>query len=377
MSAADRLGWDATTVLEALGAADVALWVWEPERDRLRLNGATRALGLGPLAPSAPPPPCAPWCCRRTAPRPRTSCACASPGSEVRRACGCAAPRPASGAASGWRRPARRRRRRPGNPLRRLREGRAHRPAGPPQLRPPGPRAAARPAAYELVVADLNRLRRLNEALGHERADLVLAALGSRLAAAFPRDALMARIGEDEFAVLVRRGRPTPPRPCARRWSSRCGWPASTSIPTLSIGAVLGRRRRRRAGGRRTAAPRRAGGRGRPRPPAAAAGRRLWPGAGERRPVAAGAGGRPARRDRARRDLRLLPADRAALHRRALRLRGPGPLAPSPPRLPGARRLPRPMRRDGPDGGAGRAHDARVGPPAGRLARAPTRRPAT
>jgi c-di-GMP-specific phosphodiesterase len=62
--------------------------------------------------------------------------------------------------------------------------------------------------SYELVVADLNRLRRLNEALGHERADLVLAALGSRLAAAFPEAALMARIGEDEFAVLTLKSAP-------------------------------------------------------------------------------------------------------------------------------------------------------------------------
>src|SRR5580698_9732677 len=53
MASADRLVWDTTTVLEALGAADVALWVWEPERDRLRLSGASRALGLGPLAPEA------------------------------------------------------------------------------------------------------------------------------------------------------------------------------------------------------------------------------------------------------------------------------------------------------------------------------------
>src|SRR4030095_5578984 len=62
------------------------------------------------------------------------------------------------------------------------------------------------PGRHELVVADLDRLRRLNEALGHERADLVLAALGSRLAAAFPTDAVMARIGEDEFAVLTSAG---------------------------------------------------------------------------------------------------------------------------------------------------------------------------
>src|SRR5690349_1926314 len=48
---ANGLMWDATTALEALGAADVALWMWEPEKDRLRLTGASRALGLGPLAP--------------------------------------------------------------------------------------------------------------------------------------------------------------------------------------------------------------------------------------------------------------------------------------------------------------------------------------
>ena len=47
----ERWIWDVTTTLEALGAADVALWIWEPERDRLRLTGAARALGLGPLAP--------------------------------------------------------------------------------------------------------------------------------------------------------------------------------------------------------------------------------------------------------------------------------------------------------------------------------------
>jgi c-di-GMP-specific phosphodiesterase len=59
------------------------------------------------------------------------------------------------------------------------------------------------PLPYVLILADLDRLRRLNEALGHERADLVLSALGSRLMAAFPKDAVLARVGEDEFAILA------------------------------------------------------------------------------------------------------------------------------------------------------------------------------
>jgi c-di-GMP-specific phosphodiesterase len=47
----DRRIWDAATTLEALGGAQVALWVWEPAEDSLRLFGAARQLGLGPLAP--------------------------------------------------------------------------------------------------------------------------------------------------------------------------------------------------------------------------------------------------------------------------------------------------------------------------------------
>ena len=45
------LAWDATTAIEALAAADTALWIWTPSDDLMRFTGATRALGLGPLAP--------------------------------------------------------------------------------------------------------------------------------------------------------------------------------------------------------------------------------------------------------------------------------------------------------------------------------------
>jgi c-di-GMP-specific phosphodiesterase len=87
-----------------------------------------------------------------------------------------------------------------------------------------------------LVVADLNRLRRLNEALGHERADLVLAALGARLSAAFRGGDLPARVGEDEFAVL------TSALDGAERMRQALEAPlriAGFDIhPTLSIGAV-------------------------------------------------------------------------------------------------------------------------------------------
>ncbi|MFT4076136.1 MAG: bifunctional diguanylate cyclase/phosphodiesterase [Asticcacaulis sp.] len=61
---------------------------------------------------------------------------------------------------------------------------------------------------YDLVVGDLNRFRRLNEALGHDRADMVLGILAQRLREAFGNGSVLGRLGEDEFAVLTLRGFP-------------------------------------------------------------------------------------------------------------------------------------------------------------------------
>jgi c-di-GMP-specific phosphodiesterase len=199
----ERRIWDTTATLEALGGADVALWIWEPESDRLRLNGAARALGLGPLAPE-----CSSAAFRALAlPQDRAQAEevlkTREPGTEVVarfrvrggetclwrgvwleegvRAAGVVAPETKFTASE--------RCELTGLLDRRSFIARARERLG-------------QDGMHELVVADLDRLRRLNEALGHERADLVLAALGSRLAAAFPADALLGRIGEDEFAVL-------------------------------------------------------------------------------------------------------------------------------------------------------------------------------
>jgi len=235
----ERWMWDATANLEALGAAEVALWVWEPEKDRLRLTGATRALGLGPLAPD-----CSSAALRALAlPQDRAMAEdilrFQPPGGEVAvrlrlrggepsiwrgtwledgvRAAGVVAPE-VRFAASGV------------DPLTGLCDRRSFITLARERLQSPG--------EHELIVADLDRLRRLNEALGHERADLVLAALGSRLAAAFPPGALLARIGEDEFASLAPKS--SSPGPDALR--SALEQPlriAGFDIhPTLAIGAV-------------------------------------------------------------------------------------------------------------------------------------------
>ncbi|MBU4432885.1 MAG: bifunctional diguanylate cyclase/phosphodiesterase [Alphaproteobacteria bacterium] len=235
----DRKIWDATATLEALGAAEVALWVWEPEADRLRINGSARSLGLGLLAPE-----CSSAAFRALAlPQDRAQAEevlrFRQPGSEV-----VARLRMRGGEACIWRGVW-------------LEEG--VRAAG--VVAPEVKFAAsgrceltglldrksfiararerlARDGVHELVVADVDRLRRLNEALGHERADLVLAALGSRLAAAFPEGSILGRIGEDEFAVLCE---PLgfEPAEILRNALERPLRVAGFDIhPTLSIGAV-------------------------------------------------------------------------------------------------------------------------------------------
>ncbi|MFP5447635.1 MAG: putative bifunctional diguanylate cyclase/phosphodiesterase [Alphaproteobacteria bacterium] len=240
--ASDRWIWDATSTLEALGAADVVLWHWEPEQDRLRLTGASRALGLGPLAPECSSAAIRALALPQDRARAEEVLRVQEPGTEI-----AVRLRMRGGGVCIWRGVW-------------LEEG----------VRAAGVVAAETKFAasdldnltglldrksfilrarehlqiagdYELVVADLDRLRRLNEALGHERADLVLAALGSRLAAAFPPGSLLSRVGEDEFGVLAPVG-DVPASEVLRQALERPLRVAGFDIhPTLSVGAVRAR----------------------------------------------------------------------------------------------------------------------------------------
>ncbi|MDQ0466674.1 c-di-GMP-specific phosphodiesterase [Caulobacter ginsengisoli] len=235
----ERRGWDATATLEALGGAEVVLWTWEPELDRLRVYGPARSLGMGPLAPE-----CSSAAFRALAqPQDRASAddllRIHDPGMEIAvrlrmrggpicvwrgvwleegvRATGLAALEMRFAAAET-------------DPLTGLLDRRSFITRARERLQTPG--------RHELVVADLDRLRRLNEALGHERADLVLAALGSRLAAAFPAGAIMARVGEDEFAVLAAPGRSDAAETLRLALEQPLRVAGFDIHPTLSVGAV-------------------------------------------------------------------------------------------------------------------------------------------
>ncbi len=60
---------------------------------------------------------------------------------------------------------------------------------------------AVRPLA--IVLADIDRLRRVNDALGHQAGDTVLSKLAGMIRASFPDERRVFRLGDDDFAVLM------------------------------------------------------------------------------------------------------------------------------------------------------------------------------
>ncbi|MEG8038002.1 diguanylate cyclase [Sphingomonas sp. LR60] len=63
--------------------------------------------------------------------------------------------------------------------------------------------AIGRPDAHILVLVDIDHFKRVNETLGHDGGDQVLRVFADALRQSVPVDALLARIGGEEFAVLA------------------------------------------------------------------------------------------------------------------------------------------------------------------------------
>ena len=234
------LAWDATTAIEALAAADPALWVWTPAEDQIRFTGATRSLGLGPLAPECSGAGFVASALPQDRSLAEKMLKPQEEGTEVAvrlrmrgaetclwrgvwledglRAAGVVSLE--TRLAGGDR-----------DNLTGLLDRRGF-------LTRVG-EVLIQPGEYEMVVGDVDRLRRLNEALGHERTDLVLSALGSRLAAAFPKDASPARIGEDEFALIVPKGTSHSSYRMREALEQPLRVAGFDIYPTVSIGAVV------------------------------------------------------------------------------------------------------------------------------------------
>lgn len=63
--------------------------------------------------------------------------------------------------------------------------------------------AIGRPAPHLLTLVDIDHFKQVNDTLGHDGGDQVLRMFADALRAAVPPDALVARIGGEEFAVLA------------------------------------------------------------------------------------------------------------------------------------------------------------------------------
>lgn len=61
-------------------------------------------------------------------------------------------------------------------------------------------------ARFAVVTLDLDHFKDINDSMGHNIGDAILRAVGKRLRAALPESAVVARSGEDEFAVTMQLG---------------------------------------------------------------------------------------------------------------------------------------------------------------------------
>lgn len=60
--------------------------------------------------------------------------------------------------------------------------------------------------AFSLIYLDFDRFKRINDTFGHSFGDKILVQIGKQLAKTVPENCLVARIGGDEFAILVPAG---------------------------------------------------------------------------------------------------------------------------------------------------------------------------
>lgn len=98
---------------------------------------------------------------------------------------------------------------------------------------------AAMPAEISFFSIDLDRFKAVNDTFGHEAGDLVIKEAGRRIWEACGPHALVARIGGDEFAVLVPEGGVAAER-TAWRIVSMMGRPISVQGGLAHVGASVG-----------------------------------------------------------------------------------------------------------------------------------------
>ncbi|WP_250037841.1 putative bifunctional diguanylate cyclase/phosphodiesterase [Paractinoplanes maris] len=97
--------------------------------------------------------------------------------------------------------------------------------------------AGSRP---QIALLGLNGFKNVNDELGRPLGDRVLNSLAARLAAAAPGDALVARIGGDEFAVLLRSAGADQARTVAASLTHALSAPVAVDGHELYVGVAIG-----------------------------------------------------------------------------------------------------------------------------------------
>jgi diguanylate cyclase (GGDEF)-like protein/PAS domain S-box-containing protein len=98
-------------------------------------------------------------------------------------------------------------------------------------------------SAFALLVVDLDRFRQINDSLGHDTGDRVLLDVAQRIQGCLRQDDLLARLGGDHFAVLLRPADAGAAEATARRVLNVVAQPCSVDgaqfTLTCSIGIAL------------------------------------------------------------------------------------------------------------------------------------------
>ncbi|WP_213982046.1 diguanylate cyclase [Sphingomonas sp. dw_22] len=98
--------------------------------------------------------------------------------------------------------------------------------------------AIGRPGEQQLLIADLDHFKRVNETLGHDGGDEVLRNFSRMLRGIVPANALVARLGGEEFAILSHAGEAVEPNAVLARLRA-ARMPFDLKV-TASIGVCLG-----------------------------------------------------------------------------------------------------------------------------------------
>ena len=100
--------------------------------------------------------------------------------------------------------------------------------------------AAEQQAELALLVLDLNRFRQINDSFGHEVGDELLRMVGTRLRQSIPDSAVVARVGADEFGVLLPFSRADAADTLAARIHEYINAPITIGLDTLHLRVSIG-----------------------------------------------------------------------------------------------------------------------------------------